>query len=197
MTHRVPNKPNAAWPSVLRLSPKRQDVVADSSLGHKSAVAPWGSRPFPPQFTPTCSATYYFYYRPRLQDRMGHAPSSSRGSTPPPELPQPPLVPSRAHTTPPREALALMRGQSLNAMAQPAAAVSLASFPLPAPKLVAATKREVLPEEDVGDAMPGGLEETCEEESNLRTGWAGRRTSSRGMCDRLGSQPCRRGREGD
>ena len=68
-----------------------------------------------------------------------------------------------------------MRGQSLNAMAQPATAVSLASPPLPAPKPVkpvVATQREVPPEEDVGDAMPGELEETGEEESNLRTDWA-------------------------
>ena len=68
-----------------------------------------------------------------------------------------------------------MRGQSLNAMAQPATAVSLASPPLPAPKPVkpvVATPREVLPEEDVGDAMPGDLEETGEDESSLRTDWA-------------------------
>lgn len=70
-----------------------------------------------------------------------------------------------------------MRGQSLNAMAQPATAVSLPSPPLPAPKPVLATQREVLPEEDVGDAMPGELDETAEEQSSLRTDWATARSA--------------------
>ena len=40
MTHRLPNKPNAAWPSVPRSSPKRQDTIADSSLGPDKFLAP-------------------------------------------------------------------------------------------------------------------------------------------------------------
>jgi len=32
MIHRLPNKPNAAWPSVPHSSPKRQETIADSSL---------------------------------------------------------------------------------------------------------------------------------------------------------------------
>jgi len=40
MTHRLPNKPNAAWPSVPHSSPKRQDTIADSSLGFDKFLAP-------------------------------------------------------------------------------------------------------------------------------------------------------------
>ena len=40
-----------------------------------------------------------------------------------------------------------------------------------------ASQREALPEEDVGDAMPGELEETVEEQSNLRSDWAAARAA--------------------
>jgi len=40
MTHRLPNKPNAAWPSVPHSSPKRQDITAGSSLGPDRFLAP-------------------------------------------------------------------------------------------------------------------------------------------------------------
>src|SRR6266702_6089980 len=61
---------------------------------------------------------------------MGNAPSSSRSSTPPSSPPPPPRVPPRVHSPPPRDALALMRGQSLTSKAQPIPAPSLPS-PLP------------------------------------------------------------------
>ncbi|KAI9439118.1 hypothetical protein H4582DRAFT_117902 [Lactarius indigo] len=61
---------------------------------------------------------------------MGNAPSSSRSSTPPSSPPPPPRVPPRVHSPPPRDALALMRGQSLTSKSQPAPAPSLPS-PLP------------------------------------------------------------------
>jgi hypothetical protein len=103
---------------------------------------------------------------------MGNAPSSSRGSTPPPELPQPPRVPPRVHSPPPREALALMRGQSLNVMAQPATAISHPSPVRPPAKLDMVGLRESLPEEDVGEAMPGELDGAPEEQSSLSNDWA-------------------------
>ena len=40
MTHRHPDKPNGAWPSVPHTSPKRQDAMADSSLGPDRFLAP-------------------------------------------------------------------------------------------------------------------------------------------------------------
>jgi len=70
-----------------------------------------------------------------------------------------------------------MRGQSLNVMSQPAMAVSLPSPARPASKLEVAGQREGLPEEDVGEAMPGELEGTPEEQSSLRTDWAAARAA--------------------
>ncbi len=70
-----------------------------------------------------------------------------------------------------------MRGQSLTVMAQPATSISHPSPMRPAPKLEVAGQREALPEEDVGDAMPGELEETVEEQSNLRSDWAAARAA--------------------
>ena len=40
-----------------------------------------------------------------------------------------------------------------------------------------ASQREVLPEEDIGDAMPGELKETSEEQSSLRMDWAATRAA--------------------
>jgi len=40
MTHRFLNKPNTAWPSVPHSSSKRQDIIADSSLGPDKFLAP-------------------------------------------------------------------------------------------------------------------------------------------------------------
>ena len=65
---------------------------------------------------------------------MGNAPSSSRSSTPPSSPHPPPRPPPRAYSTPPRDALALMRGQSLASKAQPVQAHSLPSIP-PTPEI--------------------------------------------------------------
>src|SRR6266436_9362512 len=112
---------------------------------------------------------------------MGNAPSSSRGSTPPPEPPQPPRVPPRAHSPPPRDALALMRGQSLTSMAQPTTASSTThSLPppiLPAPKPQVPARKEFLPELDVGEAMPGDLEEPTEDLSTVLKDWSAARVA--------------------
>jgi hypothetical protein len=71
-----------------------------------------------------------------------------------------------------------MRGQSLNVMSQPAKAVSLPSPARPASKLEVSGQRDGLPEEeDVGEAMPGELEGTPEEQSSLRTDWAAARAA--------------------
>ena len=105
---------------------------------------------------------------------MGNAPSS-RSSTPPPELPQPPRVPPRAHSPPPRDALALKRGQSLVSIAQPAA---VNSFPQPAsPTPIRPAQPQALQELDVGEAMPGELEEPTEDQSTDLTDWRATRAS--------------------
>jgi hypothetical protein len=71
-----------------------------------------------------------------------------------------------------------MRGQSLNVMSQPVMAVSLPSPAPPTFKSEVAGQREGLPEEeDVGEAMPGELEGTPEEQSSLRTDWAAARAA--------------------
>ncbi|KAI0251698.1 hypothetical protein BJV78DRAFT_418666 [Lactifluus subvellereus] len=117
---------------------------------------------------------------------MGNAPSSSRGSTPPPSPPPPPRVPPRVHSPPPRDALALMRGQSLTSMAQPTAATSLPSPAPPTPKALAQNsepstpkpgapaERALLPEQDVGESMPGELEGSPQEQ---RTDWSAARAA--------------------
>jgi hypothetical protein len=116
---------------------------------------------------------------------MGNAPSSSRGSTPPPEPLEPPRIPPRAHSPPPRDALALKRGQSLASLAQPATTTT--SFPPSAPpppppppnppKPEVPARPEVLPELDVGDAMPGELEEPTEDQSDVLTDWPAARAA--------------------
>ena len=111
---------------------------------------------------------------------MGNQPSSSRGSTPPPEPLEQPRVPPRAHSPPPRDALALKRGQSLASLAQPATA-SATSFlpptPPAPPKKEVSAQPEVLPELDVGDAMPGELEEPTEDQSTVLTDWPAARAA--------------------
>src|SRR5258708_4542732 len=113
---------------------------------------------------------------------MGNAPSSSRSSTPPPEPPQPPRVPPRAHSPPPRDALALMRGrgQSLTSIAQPATVSPIPHHApppaLPAPKPEVPAQKE-LPELDVGEAMPGDLEGPTDDLSTALGDWSAARAA--------------------
>ena len=109
---------------------------------------------------------------------MGNQPSSSRGSTPPPEPLEQPRVPPRAHSPPPRDALALKRGQSLASLAQTASSTSfLPPTPPAPPKKEVTAQPEVLPELDVGDAMPGELEEPSEDQSAVLTDWPAARAA--------------------
>jgi hypothetical protein len=74
-----------------------------------------------------------------------------------------------------------MRGQSLTSMAQPVTATSLphhAPLPaLPAPKPEVPAQKDFLPELDVGEAMPGDLEEPSDDLSTVLNDWSAARAA--------------------
>ena len=74
-----------------------------------------------------------------------------------------------------------MRGQSLTSMAKPVTAPPLPHPPplhaLPAPKPEVPAQRSFLPELDVGDAMPGDLEEPTEDLSTVLNDWSAARAA--------------------
>ena len=90
-------------------------------------------------------------------------------------------MPPRAHSPPPRDSLALMRGQSLTSMAQPVTASSLPHptpiRALPAPKPEVPAQKAFLPELDVGEAMPGDIEEPTEDLSAVLNDWSAARAA--------------------
>ncbi|KAH9979603.1 hypothetical protein BGW80DRAFT_607075 [Lactifluus volemus] len=117
---------------------------------------------------------------------MGNVPSSPRGSTPPSSPYQSPRVPPRVHSPPPRDALALMRGQSLTSMATPVAATTHSSHVQSSskpqniepstPKQGRPVQRDQPAEQDAGEAMPGELEESPQENTQ-RTDWSAARVA--------------------
>lgn len=74
-----------------------------------------------------------------------------------------------------------MRGQSLTSMSQPVTASSLPHpaphLVLPAPKPVAPVQKEFLPELDVGEAMPGDVEEPADDLSAVFNDWSAARAA--------------------
>ena len=74
-----------------------------------------------------------------------------------------------------------MRGQSLTSMSQPVTASSLPHpaphLVLPAPKPVVPVQKDFLPELDVGEAMPGDVEEPAEDLSAVFNDWSAARAA--------------------
>ena len=74
-----------------------------------------------------------------------------------------------------------MRGQSLTSMAQPVTASSIPHHaplpPLPAPKPEVPSQKAFLPELDVGEAMPGDIEEPTEDLSSVLNDWSAARAA--------------------